>query len=403
MPHTRTPPSTVVDLLATATPDPEWTTVLKHSPLPAGADYELDDIKQLSALGLPRLKATLAASRPADVTEIELEITLPSTKLKPESCKNRVLIAYPSITPSTEATSAQNRSFPIIVLFHGGGHTVGTPESELPLARQLVLQHNAIVVLPSYRLAPEHPFPASFNDCFETLKQVSSDAAFYSTTLPDSSPKIMHPSILPEELAGHVSPDHLILGGTSAGATIAASLSHLYRDWRSCLPQDPSMPRPITGILFSCGSCINPHQIPSAYKDLYLARKQNENALPLDKDLYAVFHNAFKPDFGDPLWSSLDQHPELKRERVGEDHEYLEEQGTRVYFQVCGQDMSRDDGLIYEKVLRGETGVQTRLDLYAGFGHVFWGLPGPYMQLEMSKRRMRDSVEGVGWLLRRSE
>ena len=111
----------------------------------------------------------------------------------------------------------------------------------------------------------------------------------------------------------------------------------------------------------------------------------------------------------------MDQHPELEggRDRVGEDHMFLRGQGiengtesgtqmeTRVYIQVCGQDVTRDDGLIYERMLREECGVETRLDVYTGFGHVFWGMGGDYPKMEMSERRMRDSVEGGGWLLRR--
>lgn len=67
-----------------------------------------------------------------------------------------------------------------------------------------------------------------------------------------------------------------------------------------------------------------------------------------------------------------------------------------TYLQVCGADPSRDDGLIFEKALREEVGVKTRLDLYAGWPHCWWSL---FPRLEASKRRLGDSVDGVGWLL----
>ena len=63
-------------------------------------------------------------------------------------------------------------------------------------------------------------------------------------------------------------------------------------------------------------------------------------------------------------------------------------------------DIFRDDGLIYEKVLREEGGVKTKMDVYAGWPHAWWSMfPG----IEASRRRMEDSVRAVGWLLGREE
>lgn len=394
MPHTRVPPSTVQEILATAETDPEWASMLEHSPIPRGADYELETLKELVAATYPRMRATLDASRPKDVIEFDVNIEIPATKLKLETARNRAIVAYPLATSLQTGESNGSSRFPVMLLLHGGGHTIGHPESELSLARLLVQTYNIVVILPSYRLAPEHRFPSSFNDVFETLKQVSIEAVELSKNNTTISPKI-----LPKNLAGKIDPaSGFLVGGVSAGATLSASTFHLYHNWRTT--QSPASP-PITGIFFSCGSVLNPYRLPSAYAPFFKSRVQNSDAPPVDDDLWNIFKSAVKPDWKSPIWSSLDQHPELDRDKLGEDHVFIKEQDTRVYVQVCGQDIGRDDALIYEKVLREESGVETRLDLYTGFGHVFWGMGGGYAEMEMSKKRMKHSVEGVGWLLRR--
>jgi acetyl esterase/lipase len=103
--------------------------------------------------------------------------------------------------------------------------------------------------------------------------------------------------------------------------------------------------------------------------------------------LYSTFSNAFKPDPKSELWASFN-HPN--------GHKGL----PKAYFQVCGMDFFRDDGLIYEKVLREEAGVETRIDVYKGMPHSWWSM---FPEMEASKRRIDDSVKAVGWLLGRME
>lgn len=391
MPHTRTPPSTVEEILATSEADPEWTEVLKKNPWPNAADFDLETLKEVTATSRPRFRAALDASRPADVVEVDVEIEIPSTDLKVESATNKAIVTYPK-------SNSADTKWPIIILFHGGGHTLGYPEQEVSLARVLVQKHQAVVICPSYRLAPEHTFPTSYNDGFETLKQIAVDSMILSEAGPDQQAV----KVLPTALAGKIDPRQgFIVGGTSAGAMIAASISHMYHKWRQSLAVSPTPPPPLTGIFFAAGSTVNPGNVPAAYKEWHHARKQNAEYPPLDKYLVAIFRKADKADWNSPIMASLDQHPELGREKVGEDHLYLKEHGTRVYVQACGQDVSRDDALIYEHVLREEVGVETRLDLYSGFGHCFWALPGPYAELKLSKQRVTDTVEGFDWLLHR--
>jgi acetyl esterase/lipase len=52
-----------------------------------------------------------------------------------------------------------------LLYLHGGAFLMGSPETHLALAARLALAADAEAVLPGYRLAPEHAFPAALEDC----------------------------------------------------------------------------------------------------------------------------------------------------------------------------------------------------------------------------------------------
>jgi monoterpene epsilon-lactone hydrolase len=82
-----------------------------------------------------------------------------------------------------------------IVHFHGGGYRLGSAEVSAPFAVRLAAVTSHSVVLPNYRLAPEHPFPGALHDA----------AGVYSA--------------LSERNASPI-----ILSGDSAGGGLAAAL-----------------------------------------------------------------------------------------------------------------------------------------------------------------------------------
>jgi epsilon-lactone hydrolase len=51
-----------------------------------------------------------------------------------------------------------------ILYFFGGGFVLGTPATRRKTAGHLALAAEARVLVPTYRLAPEHPFPAGLDD-----------------------------------------------------------------------------------------------------------------------------------------------------------------------------------------------------------------------------------------------
>jgi acetyl esterase/lipase len=53
---------------------------------------------------------------------------------------------------------------PLLLYIHGGGFTLGSPRAYAALAGHLAAAAGMRAVLPAYRLAPEHPFPAARDD-----------------------------------------------------------------------------------------------------------------------------------------------------------------------------------------------------------------------------------------------
>jgi acetyl esterase len=98
------------------------------------------------------------------------------------------------------------RPRPTIVYFHGGGWVAGDLDTHLGHARRICMQADAVVVMPQYRLAPEHRFPAAFEDAVFATEWASGRLA---------------------ELGGS---DILVVAGDSAGGQLAASVALARRD-----------------------------------------------------------------------------------------------------------------------------------------------------------------------------
>ena len=53
---------------------------------------------------------------------------------------------------------------PVVLHLHGGGYVMGSAELSAPLAARLAAAAGGWSLVPGYRLAPEHPFPAALDD-----------------------------------------------------------------------------------------------------------------------------------------------------------------------------------------------------------------------------------------------
>jgi epsilon-lactone hydrolase len=66
--------------------------------------------------------------------------------------------------PAKVVSSRAADSYPTVIHFHGGGYCVGSARTVRSWAAYLSAQAGCRVVLPEYRLAPEHPYPAALED-----------------------------------------------------------------------------------------------------------------------------------------------------------------------------------------------------------------------------------------------
>jgi acetyl esterase len=89
---------------------------------------------------------------------------------------------------------------PVLVYFHGGGFVLGGLDSHDDVCAEICEGAGLAVVAVDYRLAPEHPFPAAFEDGWSVLSALGR----------------MH--------------DRIVVAGDSAGGNLAAALALRSRD-----------------------------------------------------------------------------------------------------------------------------------------------------------------------------
>ncbi len=96
---------------------------------------------------------------------------------------------------------------PVLLFLHGGGFFCGDLSSDQTRCAHYALNAHCAVVAVAYKLAPEEPFPAALNDCYRVLE-----------FLWDRSREL------------NLDRDRMAIGGSSAGANLAAAVTLLARD-----------------------------------------------------------------------------------------------------------------------------------------------------------------------------
>lgn len=231
----------------------------------------------------------------------------------------RPLVKIVTVEDPIEGAATAEQTPGALLFFHGGGWVIGDIDTHDHICRYLAHEAGAVVVSVDYRLAPEHEFPAAFDDCLAAALWLHEQAG---------------------ELA--IDPARWAIAGDSAGGNLAAAVSVALRDRRG--------PQPALQILM--------YPAVDATADNDSLRDNGEGylltAAALDKFLGWYLPN-----------DDLREDPRMSPQLAGH-HTDL----PRAWVQTAEYDPLRDEGLAYAQTL-AKAGVQVEYKCYPGMIHGF--------------------------------
>ncbi|MEJ8305772.1 alpha/beta hydrolase [Saccharibacillus sacchari] len=98
-------------------------------------------------------------------------------------------------------------NMPGILWLHGGGYSLGLPELNTDMYKNLIATRDCVIIAPDYRLSIDAPYPAALHDAYDTLLWMQKNAAAFG-----------------------IRADQLMVGGESAGGGLSAALALYARD-----------------------------------------------------------------------------------------------------------------------------------------------------------------------------
>ena len=141
--------------------------------------------------------------------------------------------------------------WPCLLYIHGGGWVVGGLDSHDFICFELATALQVLVIAIDYRLAPEHPFPAAYEDCRAVWQAIQAGQGPHAIDL-----------------------QRQVVMGDSAGGNLAAALCLGLRDDGQPLPRAQVLIYPGLGgpaDLPSRRDCMDAPLLSSADTDCYLA------------------------------------------------------------------------------------------------------------------------------------
>ncbi|KAI0057916.1 hypothetical protein BV25DRAFT_1830670 [Artomyces pyxidatus] len=325
-----------------ATPDPEWAPIA--ATLPRMFDHNIGPIalqERWITVAQPLLAQIYKPLLPD-----EYKYRVEDHKVPVEGGEIPVRVVIP-------ISADANATYPLVVWMHGGGYLLGDVNQDDYFLRVLSVELQATIVNVDYRLTPQHPFPTGLNDSYTVVKWAASNA---------------------EKLSASVTKG-FIIGGQSAGGNFSAVIAH--RAHADPFFQD----KPLTGQHLSIPATLREEAYPEKWKSELRSWEDNKDADVMTVDTINFFFKHYQAPADDPEMS-----PALYPSHAGL---------PPAHFQVCGLDPLRDEGLLYERLLR-EAGTPTRLDVYPGVPHAFQ-MAAP--QIKLAAKFLNDTFSGFRWLL----
>ncbi|MBL6954500.1 MAG: alpha/beta hydrolase [Alphaproteobacteria bacterium] len=238
---------------------------------------------------------------------------------------------------------APGESLGVFIFLHGGGFVIGDLDTHDPLCRRLCNGGDCIVVSVDYRLAPEHPFPASGEDCIAAMQWCAANAA---------------------ELGGDSR--RLAIGGDSAGGNLSAVCALHARD--------------NGGPELSLQLLIYPAVAPSMDSPSHAAFGEGHLLTRDNMDWFMEQYYGSRDLTAEPNFAPL----------IASDHGNL----APAEIIVAGYDPLRDEGMAYAKTLAA-AGVPVNLVNYEGAVHAF-------IQFHGTSAACREAVAHCGAVLKQA-
>ena len=202
------------------------------------------------------------------------------TPPKPEGLQvSAYALAGVGVRSYLPASPAPAKGWPCLLYMHGGGWVVGGLDSHDFICFELASALQVLVIAIDYRLAPEHPFPAAYEDCRAVWQAIQAGQGPHVINL-----------------------QQRVVMGDSAGGNLAAALCLGLRDDRQPLPCAQVLIYPGLGgpsDLPSRRDCMDAPLLSSADIDCYLALylrgsgKPSPYAMPLLAEDFSGLPKAF--------------------------------------------------------------------------------------------------------------
>ncbi|NXU50019.1 ADCL4 protein, partial [Turnix velox] len=287
-----------------------------------------------------------------------------------------------------------------IMFFHGGGWVFGSLETHEKLCRFIARETESVVVSVGYRLAPEHKYPAAYEDCLDATIHFMSNTEHYG-----------------------VDPARVIVCGDSAGGNLAAAVSQTLTG-RSDLPKLRAQILIYPGLQtldFNLPSYQQNRGVPPLYREqaaFFLLQYLNGHTLDMEEVLEGS-HIPTDIKLNYSKWVSPDNIPKEFKVRGYKPHVLLDcptevfekakrfcepslcpllaedtiiQQLPEAFILTCEYDVLRDDGLLYKKRLEDNNVQVTWCHLEDGFHGVVNLFSSDWLSFSSGKRGLDKIV-----------